>query len=218
MIRMVIKIDPELCDGCGICVEACHECAIGLVDGKARLLRDDYCDGLGDCLPACPTGAISFEEREAAPYDEAAVNANMQKHQAQSEKVQQPVSRTQSETLSKLAQWPIQIKLMPIQAQYFDKADLLIAADCAAFAYADFHAQFMENRVTIVGCPKLDAVDYSEKLEQIIRQNDIKSIVVVRMQVPCCGGIEQAAARALHNSGKNLPLEVVTLSVEGQIL
>jgi NAD-dependent dihydropyrimidine dehydrogenase PreA subunit len=239
MIRRVINIDEEKCNGCGICVNACHEGAIGLVDGKAKLLRDDYCDGLGDCLPTCPTGAITFVEREAAAYDEAAVKENMRK-KAEAEKGQgkTPVAHqgcpgqrmmqlnrnreekveTNVKLTSKLAQWPVQIKLVPINAPYFDGANLLIAADCTAYAYANFHQEFMNGKITIVGCPKLDAVDYSEKLTEIIRNNDIKSVTIVRMEVPCCGGLENAAKTALQNSGKFIPWNVVTISIDGQIL
>lgn len=239
MIRRVINIDEEKCNGCGICVNACHEGAIGLVDGKAKLLRDDYCDGLGDCLPTCPTGAITFVEREAAAYDEAAVKENMRK-KAEAEKSQgkTPVAHqgcpgqrmmqlnrnreekveTNVKLTSKLAQWPVQIKLVPINAPYFDGANLLTAADCTAYAYANFHQEFMNGKITIVGCPKLDAVDYSEKLTEIIRNNDIKSVTIVRMEVPCCGGLENATKTALQNSGKFIPWNVVTISIDGQIL
>lgn len=232
MIRRVIKIDEEACTGCGICVDACHEGAIELSDGKARLVKDDYCDGLGDCLPACPVGAITFEEREAAPYDEAAVQARMQ--QRQSSAVPCGCPGSQSRTLrhtdlldshpqavpqpeSQLMQWPVQIKLVPLQAPYFDGADLLIAADCAAYAHGDFHNRFMKNHVTLIGCPKLDDGDYSEKLAAILTHNPIRSVTVVRMEVPCCGGIEQAVKRALQFSGAAIPCEVVTLATNGQI-
>lgn len=196
MIRRVIEIDREKCNGCGLCARACHESAIGMVNGKAQLLRDDYCDGLGDCLPACPTGAISFVEREAADYDEAAVFRNKRSKQ----------------------QWPVQIKLTGVNAPYFEDADLLIAADCTAYAYANMHQDFMRGHVTLIGCPKLDAVDYSEKLTAIIRENNIEEVTIVRMEVPCCGGLEQAARTALQNSGKFLPWHVVTISVDGNIL
>ena len=196
MIRRIIQIDEEKCNGCGACAAACHESAIGMVDGKAKLLRDDYCDGLGDCLPACPTGAITFVEREAAAYDEAAVIRN-----------QRP-----------LQQWPVQIKLVPTSAPYFDGAKLLIAADCTAYAYASFHEDFKNEKIVLVGCPKLDSVDYSEKLEEIIRSNNITEVTIVRMEVPCCGGLEMAAKRALQNSGKFIPWQVVTISTDGQIL
>ena len=239
MIRRVINIDEEKCNGCGICVNACHEGAIGLVDGKAKLLRDDYCDGLGDCLPTCPTGAITFVEREAAAYDEAAVKENMRK-KAEAEKGQgkTPVAHqgcpgqrmmqlnknreekveTNVKLTSKLAQWPVQIKLVPINAPYFDGANLLIAADCTAYAYANFHQEFMNGKITIVGCPKLDAVDYSEKLTEIIKQNNIQEVTIIRMEVPCCGGLEMAAKNALQNSGKFIPWRVVTVSINGEIL
>ena len=200
MKRRIIKIDEEKCNGCGLCAEACHEGAIGMVNGKARLLRDDYCDGLGDCLPVCPADAISFEEREAAAYDEAAVQANMAaKHGSQ------------------LRQWPVQIKLAPVNAPYFDGADLLISADCAAYACGDFHRRFMKDKVTLIGCPKLDMVDYSEKLTEIISSNDIRSITVARMEVPCCGGIEYAARQAVSDSGWDIPLDIVTVGIDGKI-
>ena len=196
MIRRIIQIDEEKCNGCGACAAACHESAIGMVDGKAKLLRDDYCDGLGDCLPACPTGAITFVEREAAAYDEAAVIKN-----------QRP-----------LQQWPVQIKLVPTSAPYFDGAKLLIAADCTAYAYANFHEDFMKGKIVLVGCPKLDSIDYSEKLEEIIRSNNITEVTIVRMEVPCCGGLEMAVKKALQNSGKFIPWQVATISVDGKIL
>ncbi len=231
MIRRVIKIDEEKCNGCGICAAACHEGAIGMVDGKAKLMRDDYCDGLGDCLPSCPTGAISFEEREAAEYNEAAVKANQMKKQG--EKLPCGCPGTQSKVIkhnaekpvqnnltpeSQLSQWPVQIKLVPVNAPYFKDANLLIAADCTAYAYADFHNKFIKNKVTLIGCPKLDEGDYAEKLQAIIENNDIKSVTVVRMEVPCCGGIENAAKRALQNSGKFIPWQVVTISTNGDII
>ena len=196
MIRRIIQIDEEKCNGCGACAAACHESAIGMVDGKAKLLRDDYCDGLGDCLPACPTGAITFVEREAAAYDEAAVIRN-----------QRP-----------LQQWPVQIKLVPTSAPYFDGAKLLIAADCTAYAYASFHEDFKNEKIVLVGCPKLDSVDYSEKLEEIIRSNNITEVTIVRMEVPCCGGLEMAAKKALQDSGKFLPWQVITISIDGKII
>ena len=196
MIRRIIQIDEEKCNGCGACAAACHESAIGMVDGKAKLLRDDYCDGLGDCLPACPTGAITFVEREAAAYDEAAVIRN-----------QRP-----------LQQWPVQIKLVPTSAPYFDGAKLLIAADCTAYTYASFHEDFKNEKIVLVGCSKLDSVDYSEKLEEIIRSNNITEVTIVRMEVPCCGGLEMAVKRALQNSGKFIPWQVATISVDGKIL
>jgi NAD-dependent dihydropyrimidine dehydrogenase PreA subunit len=238
MIRKVIKIDEDKCNGCGLCVTACHEGAIGLVEGKAKLLRDDYCDGLGNCLPACPTNAISFEEREAAAYDEEAVKQNMAavKANAQPEKVhfgcpgtrsraidrkvaQPAISRTETvETASQLNQWPVQIKLVPVNAPYFNGAHLLIAADCTAYAYGNFHNEFMRNKITIIGCPKLDEGDYSEKLTAILSMNDIKSVTVVRMEVPCCGGIANAAVNALRDCGKMIPWKIVTISTDGQIL
>lgn len=254
MIRRVIHIDEAACNGCGLCVSACHEGAIGLVNGKAHLMRDDYCDGLGDCLPACPTGAITFVEREAAAYDEAAVMANKAKtaaapvpaphaggcpgSRAQVLKPAVPMggcpgSRSQSfepagvaaaaegagaTRPSEISSWPLEIKLVPVRAPYFQGADLLVAADCTAFAYGDFHRDFMRGRTTVIGCPKLDGVDYSEKLQAIIEANDIRSITVARMEVPCCGGLEMAARNALARSGKSIPLDVVTFSVRGEIL
>lgn len=214
MKRRIIKINEELCNGCGICAGACHEGAIGMVDGKAKLLREDYCDGLGDCLPACPVNAISFEEREAAAYDEAAVK------QAMAEKGAPSCNYVGSAatTASRLMQWPAQIKLVPPKAPFFDGANLLIAADCTAYAYANFHNDFMKNRVTLIGCPKLDAVDYSAKLAQIFSVNDIKNVVLARMQVPCCGGMEYAVKNAIQLSGKDIPLQVATISIKGQIL
>lgn len=208
MIRKIIHIDEEKCNGCGICVNACHEGALGMVDGKAKLLRDDYCDGLGDCLPECPTGAITFEEREAAAYDEKAVQKNKRRN-----------SHTHTtDMMSRLANWPVQIKLAPISAPYFDDADLLIAADCSAYAYAAFHQDFICDKVTLVGCPKLDNVDYSEKLTAIIRSNNIRSVTIIRMEVPCCGGLEAAAKAALQESGKTIPFKVVTISIDGRII
>lgn len=231
MIRRIIEIDEEKCNGCGACAKACHEGAIGMVDGKAKLLRDDYCDGLGDCLPTCPTGAITFVEREAAAYDEQAVLENQKKqqhvthtgcpgtrakqfhHQKESEHTSTPVA-----TSSQLGQWPCQIKLVPVNAPYFDGAKLLIAADCTAFAYANLHQEFMRGKITLIGCPKLDSVDYSEKLTQIIENNNIQSVTIVRMEVPCCGGLEFAAKKALQESGKFIPWQVVTISIDGKIL
>ena len=234
MIRKIISIDEEKCNGCGACAAACHEGAIGMVDGKAKLLRDDYCDGLGDCLPACPTGAITFVEREAAAYDEQAVMENKKKqasnacsihagcpgHQA---KKLSPLAYSVSETVhpavsSQLGQWPCQIKLVPVNAPYFEGAKLLIAADCTAFAYANLHNDFMKGKITLIGCPKLDSVDYSEKLTEIIKRNQIQSVTIVRMEVPCCGGLENAVKKALQNSGKFIPWQVVTISVDGKIL
>lgn len=198
MIRKIIHIDEDKCNGCGICATACHEGAIDIIDGKAKLVRENFCDGLGDCLPACPTGAITFEEREAPAYDEAAVMKAKQS------------DRT-------LMNWPVQIKLVPVCAPYFDGADLLIAADCTAYAYAGFHREILKDRVTLIGCPKLDAIDYSTKLNEIVRNNNIRSVTIVRMEVPCCGGLEMAAANALKASGKLIPWQVVTITVEGKI-
>ncbi|MPM74112.1 Electron transport complex subunit RsxB [bioreactor metagenome] len=274
MIRKIIQIDQEKCNGCGLCVDACHEGAIGLVDGKAKLLRDDYCDGLGDCLPACPTNAIAFVEREAAPYDEAAVQENMKRQQEKAAGKQPqhrqdqhsyeqqlnrqpdlpcgcpgsqaralkretdaqsapapsgtsasghvttavPAPAQAGKTESRLRQWPVQIKLVPVNAPYFTDANLLIAADCSAYAYAGFHDRFMKNKVTLIGCPKLDEGDYSEKLTAILQNNSIQSVTVVRMEVPCCGGIEHAVKRALQSSGKFIPWQVVTVSTSGELL
>ena len=231
MVRKIIKIDEEKCNGCGACAKACHEGAIAMVNGKAHLMREDYCDGLGDCLPACPTGAIRFETREAAAYDHAAVMTNKQAQgQPAAASCQCPGSRSQSirktqissteETqpvVSHLSQWPVQIKLAPIQAPFFDGADLLIAADCTAYAYGNFHNQFIRGRITLIGCPKLDEGDYSEKLTAILSQNNIRSVTIVRMEVPCCGGLENAAKRAIQNSGKFLPWQVVTITTDGRI-
>ena len=213
MKRRVIHIDQDKCNGCGACASACHEGAIGMVNGKARLMRDNYCDGLGDCLPACPTNAITFVEREAAPYDEAAVQANKAALKAGKE-----VDTAFAPTVSRLQQWPVQIKLAPVNAPYFNGAQLLIAADCTAYAYAGFHEKFMKGHVTLIGCPKLDAIDYSEKLTEIFRNNDIRSISVVRMEVPCCGGMTYAVQRAIANSGKDIPCKVTVLSINGDIL
>lgn len=235
MIRKIIQINEDKCNGCGLCAEACHEDAIGIVDGKAKLLRDDYCDGLGNCLPVCPTDAISFIEREAAAFDEEAVLHNqMKKIQKEGAVLNQgcPGSRSreinradkaqQSSTAaipsSQLRQWPVQIKLVPVNATYFEDSSLLIAADCTAYAYANFHNEFIRNKVTLIGCPKLDEVDYTEKLTAIISQNNIKSLTIVRMEVPCCGGIEHAAKNALQASGKFIPWQVVTISTDGYIL
>ncbi len=228
MIRRVINIDRDKCNGCGICVTACHEGAIGLVGGKAQLMRDDYCDGLGDCLPACPENAITFVEREAAAYDEEAVQANMAKKNQpkmmtfgaeptakRSVKPSEPI-HTGSE--SQLSQWPVKIKLVPVKAPFFDGANLLIAADCSAFAFGDFHGRFIKKRVTLIGCPKLDNVDYSDKLTSIISENNIKNITIVRMEVPCCGGLTSAVTTAMKNSGKMIPWQVVTISSKGEIL
>ena len=213
MKRRVIHMDQDKCNGCGACASACHEGAIGMVNGKARLMRDDYCDGLGDCLPACPTNAITFVEREAAPYDEAAVQANKA-----ALKAGKAADAAFAPTVSRLQQWPVQIKLAPVNAPYCDGAKLLIAADCSAYAYGDFHNRFMKGHVTLIGCPKLDNVDYSEKLTEIIKNNNIKSVTIVRMEVPCCGGLEMAAKKALRESGKFIPWQVVTLSLDGQII
>ena len=234
MIRRIIQIDREKCNGCGACAEACHEGAIAMVDGKAELMRDDYCDGLGDCLPACPTGAITFVEREAAAYDEQAVMENKQKkmrkegmtlpcgcpgnQSRQIKRVEESHAGAQCAAQeSRLSQWPVQIKLVPVNAPYFDGAKLLIAADCTAYAYAAFHERFMRGHITLVGCPKLDSVDYAEKLTEIIRENDVKSVTVVRMEVPCCGGLERAAVTALKNSGKFIPWQVVTVTLDGRL-
>jgi NAD-dependent dihydropyrimidine dehydrogenase PreA subunit len=233
MKRKIITIDREKCNGCGLCVNACHEGAIGLVDGKAQLLRDDYCDGLGDCLPHCPTNAITFEEREAVPYDAKAVAAKNQgkkpaftgcpgtrtmsiKREAVSSTSNPADSSCCSESC--LSQWPLQIKIVPVQAPYYDKAKLLIAADCTAYAYARFHQDFIKGHITLIGCPKLDNVDYSIKLKEIIKNNDIQSVTVVRMEVPCCGGLEMAAKKALQESGKFIPWQIVTISTDGKIL
>ena len=251
MKRRVISIDEELCNGCGLCVSACHEGAIGLVGGKARLMRDDYCDGLGDCLPACPTGAITFVEREAAAYDAAAVAAAQAAKATPAASAPAPhaggcpgsrmrviepaggcpgsriqVIDTESAPAasgdaprpSAISSWPLEIKLVPVRAPYFQGADLLVAADCTAFAYGDFHRDYMRGRTTVIGCPKLDGVDYSEKLAAIIEANDIRSITVARMEVPCCGGLENATRVALMKSGKDIPLNVVTFSVTGNVL
>lgn len=235
MIRKIIKINEEACNGCGACADACHEHAIEMVNGKAKLVKDDYCDGLGDCLPACPTGAITFEEREAAAYDEEAVKVRQAAISAAAPAAvpplpcgcpgmhakaidRKPIPAAQTAAESQLTQWPVQIKLVPVQAPYFENANLLIAADCSAFAYGDFHNKFIRNRITLIGCPKLDQGDYSEKLTEIIKNNNIKSVTVVRMEVPCCGGLENAVKIALQNSGKFLPWQVVTISSDGRIL
>ena len=239
MIRKIIHIDEEKCNGCGLCADACHEGAIEMVDGKAKLVRENFCDGFGDCLPACPTGAITFEEREAPAYDEAAVkesqrkeenkkmsgmhaggcpgSAMMQFEDAQQEQVTETMQAA-AKPVSRLGQWPCQIKLVPTQAPFFDGAKLLIAADCTAFAYANLHEEFMKGKISIIGCPKLDDIDYTEKLTEIIRNNDIKSVTIVRMEVPCCGGLQRAAENALRASGKFIPWQVVTISRDGRIL
>ena len=264
MKRKIVEIDAEKCNGCGLCAKACHEGAIAMVDGKARLVKDDYCDGMGDCLPACPAGAITITEREAAPYDENAVQerkmAKMQEQMRAGGMALHPEGHTpppggcpgkamrtfnrveengravaprpplsaassmppyqngNGVPQSQLAQWPCQIRLVPVEAPFFNGAKLLIAADCTAYAYANFHQEFMRGKVTIVGCPKLDPVDYSEKLTEILRENDIKSVTIVRMEVPCCGGLEMAAKRALQESGKFIPWQVITLSLDGRII
>ncbi len=232
MLRKIIKIDDEKCSGCGLCAAACHEGAIQMVDGKAKLTREDYCDGLGDCLPACPTEAITFEEREAPAYDHAAVLASKGVKAQNTEPLPCGCPGTQSKTLSRarreetvfetvdseLTQWPVQIKLVPVNAPYFDNANLLIAADCTAYAYGDFHRKYIKNRVTLIGCPKLNAGDYAEKLKEIIRLNNIKSVKVVRMEVPCCGGIEAAVKKALQDSGKFIPWSVEVISTDGRVL
>ena len=230
MIRKIIKINEDKCNGCGACAAACHEGAIEMINGKAKLTREDYCDGLGDCLPACPVNAITFEEREAPAYDEKAVLEAKEKKNSplpcgcpgtQSKSINRELSSLDTTSVapqSQLSQWPVQIKLVPINAPYFDGANLLIAADCTAYAYADFHNKFIRNHVTLIGCPKLDSVDYTDKLTAIITNNDIKSVTVVRMEVPCCGGIENAAKRALQASGKFIPWRIVTISTDGRIL
>ena len=231
MIRQIIKIDEEKCNGCGACAAACHEGAIEMVNGKAKLTREDYCDGLGDCLPACPVDAITFEKREAPAYDEAAVLAAKEKKDEKLQsfgcpgmqskmfdrKSEKPKAAAETAD-SQLMQWPVQIKLVPIRAPYFDGANLLVAADCAAYAYGNFHNEFIRNHITVIGCPKLDDVDYSEKLTAIISNNNIKSVTVARMQVPCCGGIENAVKNALQASGKFIPWRVVTISTDGRII
>ncbi len=227
MVRRIVHIDEGKCNGCGACANACHEGAIAMVGGKARLIRDDYCDGMGDCLPECPTGAIAFEEREAAAYDARAVAENragkaprggcpgtMSRRIRHDAPVPAPSAPTPT---SCLGNWPVQIKLAPVRAPWFDGAKLLVAADCTAYAYAGMHGDFMGGKVTLIGCPKLDGADYSEKLTEIIRQNDIRSVSVVRMEVPCCGGLEMAVKKALQASGRLIPWQVTTITVEGTV-
>ncbi len=226
MVRKIIKIDEEKCNGCGACVSACHEGAIAMVNGKARLAKENHCDGLGDCLPACPTGAISFEEREALAYDEAAVEASKKKPlpcgcpgtAARAIKRDPAPAVKSAAVTSQLAQWPCQIKLVPVHAPYFEDANLLIAADCTAYAYGSFHQDFMRNHITLIGCPKLDEGDYAEKLTEIIKHNNVKSVKVLRMEVPCCGGMENAVKRALMASGKFIPWQVVTVTTDGKLI
>lgn len=233
MVRKIIHIDEDKCNGCGLCATACHEGAIDIIDGKAKLVREHYCDGLGDCLPNCPTGAITFEEREAPAYDDAAVRKDQEEARQkaadmtvedimqiedENERRKLMMAKNKEENISRLAQWPCQIKLVPIQAPFFEGAKLLIAADCTAYAYANMHEDFMKGKVTIIGCPKLDAVDYTQKLTEIIANNDIQSVDIVRMEVPCCGGLEMAAKNALQASGKFIPWQVTTISIDGRIL
>ena len=232
MIRKIIHIDEEKCNGCGACATACHEGAIGIVNGKAKLLRDDYCDGFGDCLPACPMDAIHFVEREAAAYDEAAVQANKRKKQAEAahtggcpghqmhrfQREETAQAAAPAAQPSQLGQWPCQIKLVPVNAPYFQGAKLLIAADCTAYAYANMHSEFMKGKITLIGCPKLDAVQYAEKLTEIFARNDIRSVTLTRMEVPCCGGMEFAIRTALGQAGKEIPFRTVVLSIDGAIL
>ena len=230
MIRKIIKIDEEKCNGCGICANACHEGAIDIVDGKAKLVRENFCDGFGDCLPACPTGAISFEEREAPEYDELAV-IEAKKEIAHAHgcpgSAQRSFNRNvsvakaykaETKLTSKLIQWPVQIKLLPTKANFYDGAKILVAADCTAYAYANIHEDFMDGKITLIGCPKLDMVDYTNKLTEIFTYNDIKSLTILRMEVPCCGGLQNACIEALRNSGKFIPWQVVTISCDGEIL
>ena len=235
MVRKIIHIDENKCNGCGICATACHEGAIEIIDGKAKLVREHFCDGFGDCLPGCPTGAITFEEREAPAYDEEAVmKAKQEKMQKEGMQIphagcpgsmmrqmnrsEAPQAAAPVAMTSQLSNWPVQIKLAPVQAPYFAGAKLLIAADCTAYAYANFHQEFIRGKVALIGCPKLDSVDYSEKLTEIIKNNDIQSVTIVRMEVPCCGGLEMAAKKALQESGKFIPWNVVTISIDGNIL
>ncbi len=229
MLRKIIKIDEEKCNGCGACAAACHEGAIAMVDGKARLTREEYCDGLGDCLPACPTNAISFEEREAPAYNEAAVKASKAAQApgtlacgcpgTQAKAIRQESAACPAQAVaSQLSQWPVQIKLVPVNAPYFAGAHLLIAADCTAYAYGDFHREFMRGHITLIGCPKLDDGDYADKLTRILAENDIKSVTIVRMEVPCCAGLENAVRRALQASGKGIPWRVAILSTDGKLV
>ena len=233
MIRKIVQIEEDRCTGCGLCAHACHESAIAMVDGKAKLIRDDYCDGFGDCLPVCPADAISFVEREALPYDEEAVKENQRKAKEaagqentgagkageNSWAIDRADAQENSAAVpSRLRQWPVQIKLAPVNAPYFQDAHLLVAADCTAYAYANFHQDFIRNKITLIGCPKLDEGDYAEKLTDILRLNDIRAVTVVRMEVPCCGGLQRAAETALQNSGKFIPWQVVTLGRDGSIL
>lgn len=226
MLRKIIRIDENKCNGCGLCAQACHEGAIGMVEGKAKLLREDYCDGLGDCLPACPVNAITFEEREAPAYNEAAVlAAKAAKGEPSFEgcpgsalkQIKRDEHKDNEPVTSQLTQWPVQIKLVPVNAPYFDGANLLIAADCTAYAYGDFHNKFIKNRITLIGCPKLDEGSYTEKLTEIIKNNNIKSLTIVRMEVPCCGGLEHAAVTALKESGKFIPWQVNTVTTDGRL-
>ena len=222
MIRTIINIDEDKCNGCGLCATACHEGAIDIIDGKAKLVRENYCDGLGDCLPNCPTGAITFVEREAPEYDAEAVKKSQEEKRRnathESSGADGEATNPTGRAVNRLAQWPCQIKLVPIVAPFFDGAKLLIAADCTAYAYANMHEDFMRRRTTIIGCPKLDGIDYTEKLTEIIKNNDIKEVAIVRMEVPCCGGLEMATKRALQESGKFIPWQVVTISIDGRIL
>jgi ferredoxin len=237
MLRQIIKINKEKCNGCGLCISACHEGAIGLQDGKAVLLRDDYCDGLGNCLPVCPTGAITFENREAVEYNETEAKKNMAQKNTESlpcgcpgthamaikrdeatHPVEASVQASDRAVASQLSQWPVQIRLVPVNAPCFENANLLVSADCAAYAYGNFHNEFIKNRITLIGCPKLDDVDYSEKLTAILKSNNVKSVTVARMEVPCCGGIEDAVKAALKNCGKMIPWQVAIISTDGNLL
>ncbi len=235
MIRKIIKINEEACNGCGACATACHEGAIAMVDGKARLIKEEYCDGLGDCLPACPTGAITFEEREAPAYDQQAVEEHLHSRapahshlhgqgcpgsqmRSMVPRPAAPQASAAAPAVSQLGQWPVQIQLAPVKAPFFQGAKLLVAADCTAYAYGSFHQDFIRGRVTLIGCPKLDNVDYAEKLTEILKQNDIQSVTVVRMEVPCCGGIENAVKRAMQASGKWIPWNVVTVRIDGTLM